>query len=109
MFLNLDMKRRRTGIENAALMRARVFERELDIVPSILTVSYDAHFAETREQLLRDGLVTVNTRFQNLYDWFQEMDAAEVAAVANAEDSRATGPSVNGRWKEASVAGTPDL
>ena len=98
MFLNLDMKRRRTGIENASLMRARMFERELGIVPHILTVNYDAHFLETRDELLRDGFVTKNTVFRNLYDWFQEMDSPRRA------ESPAVGP-----WKQVDVPGTPDV
>jgi poly(glycerol-phosphate) alpha-glucosyltransferase len=98
MFLNLDMKRRRTGIENASLMRARMFERELGIVPHILTVNYDAHFLETRDELLRDGFVTKNTVFRNLYDWFQEMDAPRRA------ECPAAGP-----WKQVDVPGTPDV
>lgn len=108
MFLNLDMKRRRTGIENAALMRARMFERELGIIPSILTVSYDPHFAETRNELLRSGFITDNLVFRNLYDWFQEMDAATPLAETSSESSAVAETVLNDEWKVASVAGTPD-
>lgn len=36
-FLNLDLPERRTGIENASLLRNRVFEKELGITPTIIT------------------------------------------------------------------------
>jgi|GEM_PF-2491386 len=38
MFLNLDIGQERTGIENAALLRGRLFEKHLGIVPHILMI-----------------------------------------------------------------------
>ena len=69
LFWNVDMKRVRTGIENSALLRTKVVERHLGIVPQFLTVNYDAHFAETLDELLtlipklRLGTATRKLRF----------------------------------------------
>jgi len=101
MFLNLDIKPVRTGIENAALLRAKAFEAKLGLVPEIVTINYDPHFAETRAGLLRDGKVSPATGFRNLYDDFQGF------ATVSGSSPRAAFL-VNPNWKYRDVAGTPD-
>jgi glycosyltransferase involved in cell wall biosynthesis len=102
MFLNLDIKPVRTGIENAALLRAKAFEAKLGLVPEIVTINYDPHFAETRAGLLRDGKVSPATGFRNLYDDFQGF------AAPSGSSTHASIP-VNAKWKYRDVAGTPDV
>jgi poly(glycerol-phosphate) alpha-glucosyltransferase len=101
MFLNRNIKKKRTGIENSALARVRVFEQYLGIVPQVLTITYDPRFAETRAELLRAGKITQNIVFRNLYDDFQEMPIAR-------EESASHEPPFNERWKRVDVTGTPD-
>lgn len=104
MFLNVDMKRIRTGIENAALLRARLFEQHLGIVPQILTVKYDAHFAETQDALCRAGLVTPNAISRNLYDHFQLANRDDIDSCPNRQEE----PAADENWRVVPVAGAAD-
>ena len=104
MFLNVDMKKIRTGIENSALLRAKLFERHVGILPQILTVNYDAHFAETRAELLRAGLVTGNAIFRNLYDHFQAADSGALESFRDRAEEQAG----HENWRVITVAGTAD-
>lgn len=104
MFLNVDMKQVRTGIENAALLRARLFEQHLGIVPQILTVKYDAHFAETQDALCRTGFVTTNAIFRNLYDHFQLANRDDIDSCRDRQEE----PAGDENWRVAPVAGTAD-
>jgi hypothetical protein len=104
MFLNVDMKRIRTGIENVALLRARLFEQHLGIVPQILTVKYDAHFAETQDALCRTGFVTTNAIFRNLYDYFQLANCDEFDWCRDRQEE----PAADESWRVVPVAGAAD-
>lgn len=104
MFLNLDMKKIRTGIENAALLRAKFFERQLGMIPQFLTVNYHAYFAEVRDELLGMGLVSEKLIFRNMYDFFQEADGVTAAA----KPAIPMANEVHEKWRFVNVAGTPD-
>lgn len=101
-FLNRNLKRVRTGIENAALLRMKAFENELGILPQYLTVDYDPNFSETRAELIDAGQVSKYVVFQNIYDHFQEMDT-------NGNGQPRIEVPRNGRWKYVAVPGTQDL
>lgn len=108
MFLNLDIGRERTGIENAALLRARLFEKHLGIIPHILTVKYDAHFPETRTDLLDRELNSDSTVFRNLYDDFQELGEADGQPRTTPAPERLAPAAIAAGFAEKPVAGTPD-
>ncbi len=108
MFLNLDIGRERTGIENAALLRARLFEKHLGIVPHVLTVKYDAHFPETRAELLDRELISESTIFRNLYDDFQELGEADCQRRNTPAPERLAPAAIAAGFVEKPVAGTPD-
>ena len=74
-FLNGHIGRQRTGIENAALQRARLFEQYLSVNPVICTVRYEPQFPEIRQLLLTQGLASPTLRFKNLYDDLQGFDS----------------------------------
>ncbi len=88
-FLNWDISRRRSGVENAALLRAKLFEQELGIVPEILTMQYNPFFAEVRQELFCSGMITRNFLYRNLFDYFQEFDSATCQGSSSiTDDSR---------------------
>lgn len=70
-FLNGHIGRTRTGIENAALLRAQLFEQYLPLIPVICTVHYEPHFPEIRQLLVAQGLASPALQFRNLYDDLQ--------------------------------------
>ncbi|MDJ0741339.1 MAG: glycosyltransferase [Gammaproteobacteria bacterium] len=101
-FLNRHLGQKRSGIENAALLRIRAFETELGIVPQYLTVDYDPGFALTRAELIAAGHVSRQVVFQNLYDHFQEID------THGNDDVRVEFPR-NDDWTYVPVPDTHDL
>jgi len=104
MFLNINMERARAGVENAALFRARVFERHLGIAPMILTFKYDAQFYQVYDDLLGAGIVLPKTRFCNMYDYFQGFDN-----TGGALRSVDTPMPLNTKWKHIGIDGTQDI
>ncbi len=74
-FLNGHIGRQRTGIENAALQRARLFEQYLAVTPVICTVRYEPQFPEIRQLLITQGLITETLQFKNLYDELQGINS----------------------------------
>ncbi len=101
-FLNRNLRRVRTGIENAALLRMKVFANDLGIMPEYLTVDYDPFFSETRTELISAGRVLQHAVFRNIYDHFQEIQTGE-SRPTQVEMPR------NSQWKYVAVPGTRDL
>lgn len=97
--LNLDLKAIRTGVENAALLRVRMFVG-LGIESQYLTVNYHPYFGELRESMLRLQMISPRLRFRNLYDHFQEAESG------NSKSSNAL-PSLAG-WNAVPVPDTSD-
>lgn len=108
MFLNLGFGRERTGIENAALLRARLFERHLKIVPTLLTCNYDAHFSEVRAELIDHNQISENTIFRNLYDELQEIDASAFLLPNPSTGGCLVSAATAAGFIEKPVVGTPD-
>lgn len=71
-FLNSDLSENRTGIENASLLRARMFKISLDISPIIATAAYNPWLNLQRKKLYQEGLLYKDCKIINLYDYFQE-------------------------------------
>jgi poly(glycerol-phosphate) alpha-glucosyltransferase len=101
LFLNLDIGRARTGIENAALRRATVLESQIGIAPRILTVNYNPFFTETRDELHRLGLISRSAVFENMYDSFQGLHSEDQAMTAT--------PVINASWRCVDVPDTFDM
>lgn len=80
-FLNLDLPERRTGIENASLLRNRVFEKELGITPTIITTKYNPRLNLQRQELLDYSLISENVDILNLYEYYQKTDLENVPFV----------------------------
>jgi glycosyltransferase involved in cell wall biosynthesis len=71
-FLNIDIHWHRTGIEVASLLRARLFEQELGIVPDILAARYNPQQHDVVAFLRKTGKLSDHVEVWNLYDFFQE-------------------------------------
>lgn len=102
MFLHWSIEQKRSGVENAAFLRARLFEEQLGIIPQILTLAYDPHFADTHAELLRQGFISNNVIFRNIYEFFQQEECLpQVAGM--------TETSLPPGWRCVDVSGTPDI
>lgn len=102
MFLNRNLNRVRTGIENAALSRIKAFESELGISPSFLTAEYNPFISETIAELIDSGEVSKHVEFLNIYDHFQEMDRNITPGSGENKLLR------NDQWKYVAVPDTQD-
>lgn len=71
-FLNSDLGENRTGIENASLLRARMFKFSLHISPIIATAAYNPWLNLQRKKLYESGLLCQDSEIINLYEYFQE-------------------------------------
>ena len=100
-FLHRNLRRIRSGIENAALLRIKMFSNELGILPEYLTVDYEPNFPVIRRELIAEGRVSEQVVFRNIYDYFQE------TTTNGAGQSRIEMPR-NNRWKYEEVQDTPD-
>ncbi|ELK38939.1 glycosyltransferase [Brevibacillus agri BAB-2500] len=82
-FLNIDLSDNRTGIENAALMRTRLFHDHLKIVPTIVTTKYNPRLNIQRVELVNKGYISSDTKVINLYEYFQETITHECKLESN--------------------------
>lgn len=71
-FLNIDMGRERTGVENSSLRRATLFTRALGLPPAILTSKYNPFLREAETELRQAGSVPREVPLHNMYDDFQD-------------------------------------
>ncbi len=79
MFLNAEFGVRRTGIENAALLRSRLFAKELDVLPQLLTVKYDPNLTLTRSRLLGQKWIDEAAQLQNIYEFYQQRESVSAS------------------------------
>ena len=88
VFANLDLGKKRTGIENAALLRARLMEQYLGITPYFLTTKFDPEILATKLFLVKNGLAPESMCVLNLYDFFQSRGCPEsdTSILANPGD-----------------------
>lgn len=77
-FLNKDLPEKRTGIENASLLRSRVFEKELGIIPIIITASYNPRLNLQRRHLVDKQLISKNVTVINLYEYYQGTNSVKL-------------------------------
>ncbi|MCT8999487.1 hypothetical protein [Chelativorans intermedius] len=84
-FLNIDMGRQRSGVENASLLRAVLFSRELGISPSILTARYNPRLRHAEALLRSSGLLPEGVPLHNMYDDLQAADRFDPARHSSAD------------------------
>lgn len=84
-FLNQNMAFQRSGVENAALLRNRVFTREMQVQPVLLTCRYNPRLSESIQRLIENGALLPTQKCQSVYDFLQ--NAEHVPKVLNTGES----------------------
>lgn len=69
-FLNLNLSYKLPGLEHASLKRARLFQEQLGITPTIVTAKYNNRLIDVREHLNKQGLLN-DLPVLNMYEYFQ--------------------------------------
>lgn len=100
-FLNQNFGENRTGVENASLLRARLFVRYLGIYPIIVTAMYNPRLNIQRKKLYDTGLLDKNCPIMNVYEHFQE-------TITQYENSQGDTWKTNDRWIYKAVDNTKD-
>lgn len=72
-FLNQDLGIKYTGIENAALLRSRLFLNHLGVIPSFITYKYRSQLATEVQELKDKRKLPLEVEVINIYDFFQEL------------------------------------
>lgn len=98
-FLNIDFDKVRTGIENASLLRARLFSKYLGISPILITAKYNNHLLLRIEELIKEKLINSNISILNPYVYYQKTDEGK---------KQTTNLTINSNWKAINVANTYD-
>lgn len=70
-FLNVDLKEKRTGIEESAMKRTFYFAEELQLNPFFVTVRYKSDGFTLFEKLKMQGKIHQSTKMINLYNFYQ--------------------------------------
>src|SRR5699024_12298764 len=73
-FLNLDLPENKTGIENASLLRCRIFEKELGITPTIITAKYNPRLDIQRRKMIKNCTISKDVKVLNLYEYYHGND-----------------------------------
>lgn len=73
-FLNIDLGLQCTGIENSALLRAKLFYKELNINPIFILSKYSPHQYLEILSLKENGRLQPDTKTVNIYDLVQSVD-----------------------------------
>ena len=73
-FLNQDMGIQRTGIENAALLRAQLFTNNLRTKPVILTCKYNPNLHDAIASLKVNGALHKDQTVRSVYDFLQDAE-----------------------------------
>lgn len=102
-FLNQDIGFQRSGVENAALLRSRLFIQELHKAPILVTCRFNPRLNESIEGLRVAGTLTKSQLCRSIYDYLQDAEALPVALN--------TGRSIeqNPLWAVTHVEGRRDL
>lgn len=84
-FLNKNFAFQRSGVENAALLRYRVFHHEIHTRPVLLTCQYNPRLHESIERLMVNQELPDSVVCRSVYDYFQNSE--EVAIRLNTGQS----------------------
>lgn len=76
-FLNQDMGETLTGIENSSLLRARLFQKKLQISPIIITAAYNPRLTIQRRKLVGNFSLPKECEILNLYEYYQEIRSSD--------------------------------
>lgn len=74
LFMNEDFGEMRSGIENAALLRKRIFQQHLDLQPIFVTMRHRTNSHELYQNAIKNGVLEEGDPFINLYDQLQGFD-----------------------------------
>lgn len=102
-FLNQNFGFQRSGVENAALLRYRVFEQEMHVRPVLLTCRYNPRLHESIEKLVANKALPESSVCWSVHDYFQ--DAELVSTQLNTGQSLFDNPMLRSQL----VAGRRDL
>ncbi len=91
-FLNQNFGFQRSGVENAALLRYRVFEQEMHVRPVLLTCRYNPRLQESIEKLVANKALPESSVCRSVHDYFQ--DAEEVPTRLNTGQSLFDNPMI---------------
>lgn len=103
-FFNRSIRESRSGIENATLLRAHIFEKEIGTIPCIATSDYNPRFSDIKKILIKTNKISNNLVFINMYDFFQD---AQFYTSQNTINS--TYIHQNSEWRTANVPNTNDI
>lgn len=98
-FLNLDLPENKTGIENASLLRCRIFEKELGITPNIITAKYNPRLDIQRRKMIKNCTISKDVQVLNLYEYYQGNDF-------DTEESKIKLVKKNKKWTYQNIEGT---
>lgn len=70
-FLNINLSYKLAGLEHASLKRARLFQEQLGITPTIVTTKYNNRLIDIREHFIQQGLLNEKIPVINMYEYFQ--------------------------------------
>lgn len=102
-FLNQNFGFQRSGVENAALLRYRVFEQEMHVRPVLLTCRYNPRLHESIEKLVANKALPESSVCRSVHDYFQ--DAELVSTQLNTGQSLFENPMLRSQL----VAGRRDI
>ncbi|WP_138515643.1 glycosyltransferase [Limnobacter alexandrii] len=94
-FLNQDMGFQRSGVENAALLRSRLFVEELNKAPVLVTSRFNPR--------LHESIQGLKVACRSIYDYLQDAETAPVALNTGQSIER------NPLWKISHVEGRRDF
>ena len=75
--MNIDFGKKRSGIENASLLRSRIFNKYLDIYPIFITAQYNNHLLLRKNELIDSKLISPNAQFLNPYTYYQNTEQGQ--------------------------------
>ncbi|MAZ09758.1 MAG: hypothetical protein CMN90_08775 [Sutterellaceae bacterium] len=73
-FLNQNFGFQRSGVENAALLRYRVFDQEMQLKPVLLTCRYNPRLHESIDKLVANKALPASSQCRSVYDYFQNAE-----------------------------------
>lgn len=70
-FLNVHLNKKLTGVEQASLLRAKIFHEYLQITPTIVTVRYNHQFRRVCQNHIAEGTLHPKLPLLNMYEDLQ--------------------------------------